>query len=123
MLQTEWGIPKFIDLATFKDPLKGYLKNDTCVFGAEVFIVNPTSKGEYLSFIHEPMTSSFKWNFEDFSDASCEKYNSEIFVAGNHKWYIYSCILLPSLNTQYIYIYMIIYTRSHLIVRYESHVG
>lgn len=87
VLQTEWGIPKFIDLVTFNDPTNGYLNDDTCVFGAEVFIVKPTSKGEYLSLIDEPSTLSYTWKFENFSNASSETYDSEIFVAGNYKWY------------------------------------
>ncbi|KAJ0092090.1 hypothetical protein Patl1_27031 [Pistacia atlantica] len=34
-MKTKWGITKCIDLKSFHDPLKGYLIDDTCVFGAE----------------------------------------------------------------------------------------
>lgn len=93
VLQTEWGIPKFIDLATFNDPSNGYLIDDTCVFGAEVFIVKPTSKGYYLSMIDEP-PKLYTWKFKNFSYASSETYNSESFVAGNYRWYTHAFYFL-----------------------------
>lgn len=88
VLKTEWGIPKFIDLFTFKDPSKGYLVDDTCVFGVEVFVVKTINKGDCLS-VHEPVTIHHSWKFNNFSFATLEKYESESFVGGNYKWYVY----------------------------------
>ncbi|XP_029127063.1 ubiquitin carboxyl-terminal hydrolase 13 isoform X2 [Cajanus cajan] len=59
VLKTEWGIAKFVDIDTFNDPSNGYLMDDTCVFGVEVFVVKTMDKDEY---------------------------ESESFVGGNYKW-------------------------------------
>ncbi|XP_027349395.1 probable inactive serine/threonine-protein kinase fnkC [Abrus precatorius] len=86
VLKTEWGIPNFIDIDTFNDPSNGYLMNDTCVFGAEVFVVKTTNKGDCLSMIHGPATFSYTWKFNNFSIAKLDKYESEPFAGGNYKW-------------------------------------
>ncbi|CAL5353737.1 unnamed protein product [Camellia sinensis] len=59
-MQTEMGVPKFIDLEVFSDSLNGYLVNDTCVFGVDIFILKQTRKGEYLSVVKEIVTDH-KW--------------------------------------------------------------
>ncbi|XP_054807455.1 uncharacterized protein LOC129309767 isoform X2 [Prosopis cineraria] len=84
-LQTEWGIPKFMDLASFKDPSNGFLIEDTCAFGAEILVMKPPSKEEFLTMIDEPVPLSYRWKFDNFSKANLEKYESE-FLAGNYKW-------------------------------------
>lgn len=75
-----------MDLGTFNDPSKGYLIDDTCVFGAEVFVVKNTHKGDCLSMLHGPVTVSHSWKFK-FSQ-SIEKHESESFFGGDYKWYI-----------------------------------
>ncbi|XP_061369394.1 uncharacterized protein LOC133312234 [Gastrolobium bilobum] len=86
VLKTEWGFPKFIDLDTFKDPSNGYLIDDTCAFGVEVFVVRTMNKGDRLSMIHGPVTHSHSWKFNNFSIASSDIYESELLVWGNYKW-------------------------------------
>ncbi|KAK7259392.1 hypothetical protein RIF29_24999 [Crotalaria pallida] len=86
VLKSEWGISKFIDLETFNDPSKGYLFDDTCVFGAEVFVFNTTIKGDCLSMIQKPVSVFHSWKFDKYSSASLNKYKSQPFVAGNYKW-------------------------------------
>ncbi|KAF9596191.1 hypothetical protein IFM89_007509, partial [Coptis chinensis] len=43
--KTEWGFSQLVPLVTFNDPSNGYLVNNTCVFGAEIFVRNNTGKG------------------------------------------------------------------------------
>ncbi|TKY61802.1 Ubiquitin carboxyl-terminal hydrolase 12 [Spatholobus suberectus] len=86
VLKTEWGIAKFIDIDIFNDPSNGYLMDDTCVFGAEVFVVKTTNKGDCLSMFHGPITCSHSWKFDRFSYTFLDKYESESFVGGNYKW-------------------------------------
>ncbi|KAL1351013.1 hypothetical protein HN51_014973 [Arachis hypogaea] len=88
VLKTEWGIAKFIDLHTFYDSSNGYLIEDTCVFGAEVFVVKTTNKGDCLSMIKEPATLSHSWKFNNYSLANLDKYESPPFLAGDYKWKI-----------------------------------
>ncbi|GFP95327.1 ubiquitin carboxyl-terminal hydrolase 12 [Phtheirospermum japonicum] len=37
-MMTDWGFPKFISKKLFTNPSNGYLMDDNCVFGAEVFV-------------------------------------------------------------------------------------
>ncbi|KAJ7950844.1 Ubiquitin carboxyl-terminal hydrolase [Quillaja saponaria] len=62
-MKTEWGIPEFLSLNTFKDASNGYLVDDCCVFGAEVSVVQCTGKGECLSMIEleGPINSTYTW--------------------------------------------------------------
>ncbi|KAK1575113.1 hypothetical protein Q3G72_002731 [Acer saccharum] len=85
-MNTSFDIAKFIDLETFFDPVKGYLFNDTCVFGVEVFLVKNTPKKQRLSMIHKPVTYFHSWKVTDFSTLRRESYVSDIF--GCYRWNI-----------------------------------
>lgn len=87
-MKTKWGITKCIDLKSFHDPLNGYLIDDTCIFGAEVFVVKCVSKGECLSMIKEPAACYYLWKITEFSKLINETYESEPF--GDYNWYIYT---------------------------------
>lgn len=65
--------------------------DDTCVFGDEVFVAKTTNKGDCLSMIHGSIPLTHSWKFNSFSLAKSDKYESESFVGGNYKWYIYKC--------------------------------
>ncbi|XP_058740701.1 uncharacterized protein LOC131612989 [Vicia villosa] len=97
VMKTEWGISKFINLETFLDPSNGYLNDDDCVFGAEVFIVKTMNKGNCLSMIKESSTVSHSWKFSKFSLANLDKYESESFVGGDYKWKL---LLYPNGNVE-----------------------
>lgn len=91
-MNTRWGVTKFIDLETFKNPSKGYLVNDSCTFGAEVFIIKNSWKGECLKMmIREPEFScKYTWKFDDFSSKIRDEwYHSDTFIGGDYKWYVY----------------------------------
>ncbi|KAJ0092083.1 hypothetical protein Patl1_27036 [Pistacia atlantica] len=85
-MKTRRGITKCIDLKSFHDPMKGYLINDTCVFGAEVFVVKCVSKGECLSMIKEPARCYHLWKIVKFSNLLDETYRSKPF--GDYNWKI-----------------------------------
>ncbi|KAK7396866.1 hypothetical protein VNO78_18028 [Psophocarpus tetragonolobus] len=97
VMKTEWGIAKFIDIDAFNDPSNGYLMDDTCVFGVEVFVVKTINKGDCLSMIHAPIPLSYTWKFNNFSLAKLDEYESESFVGGNYKWQL---ILYPNGNVE-----------------------
>ncbi|KAF7840689.1 MATH domain and coiled-coil domain-containing protein [Senna tora] len=83
-LKTESGFPNFLSLYTFKDPSKGYLVNDCCVFGAEVFVVQCTQMSESFSLVKTPY-GTFTWKIENFA-ASKEYLESETFEVGRRSW-------------------------------------
>ncbi|GMN71933.1 hypothetical protein TIFTF001_055982 [Ficus carica] len=85
-VKTQWGIEKFIDLKAFNNPSNGYLVNDTCSFGVEVFVVKNTSKAERLSMIKNPVKFKYAWMFDSFSTKTLEHYESDFFVGGDYIW-------------------------------------
>ncbi|GAV71632.1 MATH domain-containing protein [Cephalotus follicularis] len=90
-LKLEWGFDQFIPIKAFNDAGNGYLVNDTCVFGAEVFVSKERGigNGECLSMIKDPISSKHVWKIENFSNLHSECYDSEVFFAGDQKWKIF----------------------------------
>ncbi|KAJ4981772.1 hypothetical protein NE237_032609 [Protea cynaroides] len=93
------GFDRFMTLKEFNDPTKGYLVNDTCVFGAEVFVHKEslTGNGECLSMTAEPLTCNHTWKIERFSQLDKESYLSPVFTTGDLKWEI---IFYPKGNAE-----------------------
>ncbi|KAL5781889.1 hypothetical protein ACOSP7_006918 [Xanthoceras sorbifolium] len=89
-LKLEWGIDQFLPLKAFNDASNGYLVEDTCVFGAEVFVVKEriTGKGECLSMIKDPLSIKHVWRIDNFSKSDTECHESKVFIAGDQKWKI-----------------------------------
>ncbi|KAK1577535.1 hypothetical protein Q3G72_022595 [Acer saccharum] len=94
-MRTIFGISKFIDLNTFSSRLNGYLFNDNCVFGVEVFVVKNSFKEGRLTMMHDPATYYHTWKVTDFSSLVNERYQSESF--GCYKWNIW---LYPSSESE-----------------------
>ena len=86
-LKLECGFDQLMPLKAFNDASNGHLLEDTCVFGAEVFVSKERSKGngECLSMIKDPPSTKYLWRIENFSVKECCK--SPVFSAGDHKWY------------------------------------
>ncbi|KAK0596423.1 hypothetical protein LWI29_015550 [Acer saccharum] len=54
-LRNEHGCAQLISLDELNDPSNGYLVNDCCVFGVEVFVIQPSSGNEEtLTMLKEP---------------------------------------------------------------------
>ena len=86
-VKTEWGFDKFLTLNSFNLRCNGYLVNDCCVFGAEVFVHERSGKREFLSMIKEPPNGVFTWKLENFSALNKIAYYSQVFPVGDLKWY------------------------------------
>nr|XP_043630121.1 uncharacterized protein LOC122601427 [Erigeron canadensis] len=83
-----WGFDKLKSLESFKESTNGYLLNDACVFGVEVFVVSGfAQKDRCLSFVKPPAAmNSYTWTIDKFSDLTEEKVYSSVFKIGNVKW-------------------------------------
>ncbi|XP_044465985.1 ubiquitin C-terminal hydrolase 13-like [Mangifera indica] len=95
-MKTEWGISKFLDLETFRNPSNGFLIKDSCVFGVEVFVVKNTFKGEFIPKMEDPAnndTHYHNWIVKNFTKLKDERHISESF--GPYKWNV---ILFPNGN-------------------------
>ncbi|XP_060972116.1 uncharacterized protein LOC133038087 [Cannabis sativa] len=81
-----------MSLETFKDVHNGYVVNDSCVFGVEVFTINQTASiSATLSvvqrrFIDNPI---FRWEIKEFSKIM-NKYvhKSQVFSYGKIEWHL-----------------------------------
>ncbi|GLU05158.1 hypothetical protein SLE2022_222720 [Rubroshorea leprosula] len=89
-LRNQWGFDQFLPLRTFNDVSNGYLVDDTCVLGAEVFVTKEmsTGKGEHLSMIKDATSSKHIWRIESFSTKQLECYDSQTFFSGDYNWKI-----------------------------------
>ncbi|ESR46025.1 hypothetical protein CICLE_v10001923mg [Citrus x clementina] len=95
-LKLEWGFDQFISHKAFNEASNGYLVEDTCVFGAEVFVKERNiGKGECLSMEKFTYSSKYVWKVENFSKLDTRYEESQVFGAGNHKWKI---VLYPRGN-------------------------
>ncbi|ESR32503.1 hypothetical protein CICLE_v10005327mg [Citrus x clementina] len=89
-LKCEWGFDEFIPIKAFNDASNGFLLEDTCVFGAEVFVCKErsTGKGECLSMIKDAPSIKHVWRIENFSKLRSECCDSQVFNSGDQKWKI-----------------------------------
>ncbi|XP_043705194.1 protein RESTRICTED TEV MOVEMENT 3-like [Telopea speciosissima] len=85
---TQSGFDKFITLKGFIDPNKGFLVDDTCVFGAEVFVQRESvaGKGESLLITSGTVSCNHTWKIDKFSELDKEFNYSEVFTAAGYKW-------------------------------------
>lgn len=93
-MKKSMGFTTFLPLRTFCDKNNGYLSNDSCVFGAEVFVIEPSGKYECLSMVKlkEPDDhATFTWILEKFSTLNEEYYYSKPFTVRGRKW----CVIFP----------------------------
>uniref|UniRef100_A0A803PXL5 MATH domain-containing protein n=1 Tax=Cannabis sativa TaxID=3483 RepID=A0A803PXL5_CANSA len=90
-IKKEWGFHKIESVESFKNVSNGYLHNDCCVFGAEVFIIDPTPSFETLSVFERGDISNpiFRWEIKEFSKImDKDSYSSEEFSSGGANWYL-----------------------------------
>ncbi|KAK7841562.1 ubiquitin carboxyl-terminal hydrolase 12 [Quercus suber] len=87
-IKTEWGFDKFLPLDSFNVISNGYLVNDCCVFGAEIFVHERSAKRECLTMIKEPPNRIMTWKIENFSKKDKVLYVSQVYVVGELKWKI-----------------------------------
>ncbi|KAK3404311.1 hypothetical protein EUGRSUZ_K00615 [Eucalyptus grandis] len=83
-LKTEWGVPRYMLLKTFTNPLNGYLVDDTCVFGVEVFVIKSAGVGECLT-LKESASYTHEWKISRLSSLGDGSF-SDVFSVGGHKW-------------------------------------
>ncbi|KAJ7980458.1 Ubiquitin carboxyl-terminal hydrolase 12 [Quillaja saponaria] len=88
--ELEWGFDKFISLKDFNGGSNGYVLDDNCVFGAEVFVSKEKRKKrrEYLTMMKDSIMKKDDWKIENFSKLDAEFYESNPFEVGDQIWKI-----------------------------------
>ncbi|KAL4386780.1 hypothetical protein GQ457_09G024850 [Hibiscus cannabinus] len=89
-LKHQWGFDHLIPIRTINDVSNGYLLDDTCVFGAEVFVTKETRPGraECLSVVKDAISCKHVWRIENFSKLESECLESNAFFSGDQIWKI-----------------------------------
>ncbi|KAM7474757.1 hypothetical protein LguiB_022000 [Lonicera macranthoides] len=85
-LKREWGFAQLLPLDYFKDISNGYLFDDTCVFGAEVFVTKSAANRQCLSMMKETKNRIFTWKVEHFSTIKEDIFYSNKFKIGDLQW-------------------------------------
>lgn len=97
-MMQEWGFDKFIPQAYFKDPANGYLVDDTCVFGAEVYVCQDrltTGRGECLSMLKDTITYKNTLKFENIFDSTNDTYiDSKPFNISDKPWQVGKILII-----------------------------
>ncbi|KAI7994466.1 Ubiquitin carboxyl-terminal hydrolase 12 [Camellia lanceoleosa] len=81
------GFPQLLSLGTCNDAANGYLIRDTCMFGAEVVVMNCTGRGECLTLLKKGLDITYTWKIDKFSSLVSKIHYSNVFTIGNQKWY------------------------------------
>ncbi|CAA3018738.1 probable inactive serine threonine- kinase fnkC [Olea europaea subsp. europaea] len=97
LINPEWGFSKFIVKETLTNPSNGYLVDDTCVFGAEVFVAKNKGIRECLSFLKVTDSCKRELKISKFSELENEWYSEE-FNDGDHKWKV--CVYPKGIGAQ-----------------------
>ncbi|XP_061999219.1 MATH domain and coiled-coil domain-containing protein At3g58400-like [Rosa rugosa] len=84
--KTEWGFAKLLTLEAFKNSSNGYLVDDCCEFGAEVFVYSRNKEWESLAMVKEPSDGTFRYEMENFSAKAQPSYYSKVFTVGERNW-------------------------------------
>ena len=81
--KTEWGIPRAIGLSTFHDISNGFLLNDCCMLGAEVFVLKGDNKAASFSMMKPQTIRTFTWRVAELKELICSPY----FAIEGRQWY------------------------------------
>ncbi|XP_022773693.1 BTB/POZ and MATH domain-containing protein 3-like [Durio zibethinus] len=85
-MKTEWGNAQLLSLDHFKDASNGYLVDDCCTFGVEIFVIKQTGKLERLSMTKDPPNNKITFTLQNYSKSYSDSYTSDIQTIGDSKW-------------------------------------
>ncbi|PRQ34921.1 putative ubiquitinyl hydrolase 1 [Rosa chinensis] len=91
------GLDRFIPLQDFSDASNGYLIDDRCEFGVEVFVSETTRKGKGECVFMSLNTAIYKhvWKVTNFSKLGAQPYYSLPFTANDQKYCSWRLVLYP----------------------------
>ncbi|KAL6190768.1 hypothetical protein ACLB2K_037162 [Fragaria x ananassa] len=89
-MKLDWGFDQFLSIKAFTEASNGFLVDDTCVLGAEVFVSKERSmgKGECLSMVKDAVMYKHVWKIDSFSKITTDCQDSKTFSSGEQKWKI-----------------------------------
>ncbi|XP_021292614.1 uncharacterized protein LOC110422911 isoform X2 [Herrania umbratica] len=111
--QDESGVSQLVSLKRFEDASNGFLVNDSCVFGVEVFAIRSGNKGERFRTLREQSKSVYIWTVQKFSELKATGHFSEPFSVGGFKWRLHLYPEgIPKAKGKYLSIYLCLHEES-----------
>ncbi|KAL8501617.1 hypothetical protein ACS0TY_020941 [Phlomoides rotata] len=86
-MNPKWGFPNLISKNSLTDPCNGYLVDDKCVFGAEVFVIKSQRVIDHVSVQQVTYPHKHSLVISQYSKLK-GFWDSEAFTAGDHQWWI-----------------------------------
>ncbi|XP_031120533.1 uncharacterized protein LOC116023671 [Ipomoea triloba] len=83
-IKPECGISKLVSRSVFDDAANGYLVDDACVFGVEVFVLHSKFVEQHLSRSVK-VCKTYTWKVSSFSNMGNKIYSDE-FTAASFQW-------------------------------------
>ncbi|KAH0784235.1 hypothetical protein KY290_003833 [Solanum tuberosum] len=89
-MKVEWGFDRFMSQEAFNNPENGYVVDDTCVLGAEVYVRQEKFRGrqDCLSMVKDPISYKHTWKIDKFSALTADCVDSKTFMVAEQKWKI-----------------------------------
>ncbi|XP_022775874.1 uncharacterized protein LOC111317724 [Durio zibethinus] len=84
-----WGLSQLVSLDCFRNTSNGFLVNDSCVFGVEVFDIKCDAfevQGAYLRTLRQQSEIVKIWTVEKLSELKETGHFSEQFSVGGYNW-------------------------------------
>ncbi|XP_022773694.1 BTB/POZ and MATH domain-containing protein 3-like [Durio zibethinus] len=88
-MKTEWGDAQLLSLDHFNDASNGYLVDDCCTFGVEIFVIKQTGKLERLSMTKDPPNNTITFTLQNYSKSYSDFYVSDAQTIGDSNWKLY----------------------------------
>ncbi|XP_022773692.1 probable inactive serine/threonine-protein kinase fnkC [Durio zibethinus] len=85
-MKTEWGNAQLLPLHHFNDASNGYLVDDCCTFGVEIFVIKQTGKLERLSMTKDPPNNTITFTLQNYSKSYSDFYTSDAQTIGDSNW-------------------------------------
>ncbi|KAK2970289.1 hypothetical protein RJ640_021192 [Escallonia rubra] len=84
-MNREFVFDQLIIVEALMDDTKGYIVNDSCIFGVEIAVPRFAIRGESLLLTKDPANNIFTWRIPSLSEAGKENFSDE-FMIGGHNW-------------------------------------
>ncbi|GAB2242762.1 hypothetical protein Droror1_Dr00019537 [Drosera rotundifolia] len=84
--KSEWGISKVLPISEVMDSSKGYILDDCCVVGVEVFPAKNEYKVATLAVVQKNSTRQYTWKVAKFSALADARLDSPVFTIDGISW-------------------------------------
>ncbi|XP_027769587.1 uncharacterized protein LOC107022136 [Solanum pennellii] len=80
----------YLVFQAFNNPENGYVADDTCVLGEEVYVRHEKFQGrqDCLPVVKDPISYKYTWKINKFSALTADCLDSNTFMVAEHKWKI-----------------------------------